>query len=334
MMEYGRRESEEGRSKTKNEDGIRKECDFSPSYLGLLETGELSRRAEALDARLEKCDLCPRACGVDRKSGKTGHCGIGDLPRVASINLHPWEEPPISGTRGSGTIFFSGCTLNCIFCQNYPISQLGVGRETNVEELASGMLELQKKGAHNINLVTSTHQMAAVVGALIPAARRGLRIPLVYNSSGYESVETLRLLDGIIDVYLPDIKYSDPETAKKYSGASDYVNRNREALVEMWRQTGPFQTDANGTAFRGMIVRHLVLPENLSGSDECFAFLARQIGSQVWVSLMNQYFPAHRGPTTPPLDRKTTEEEYEAAFAALTEVGILNGFVQDNLLCL
>ncbi len=303
-----------------------------PRYLNLLETGELSRRAEALDAKLERCDLCPRACGVDRKSGKTGYCGVGSLPRIASINLHPWEEPPISGTRGSGAVFFSGCTLECVFCQNYPISQLGVGRQTSVEDLASGMLELQKKGAHNINLVTSTHQMAAVVGALLLAARRGLRIPLVYNSSGYESVETLSLLEGIIDVYLPDIKYSDPQTAKKYSGAADYVSCNRQALVEMWRQAGPVRTDSEGIALGGMIVRHLVLPENLAGSKQCFLFLSRQIGPQVWVSLMNQYFPAHKGPSSPPLDRKTTVKEYEAAFDVMTQLGILNGFVQDDLL--
>ena len=305
---------------------------LSPSYLKLMETGELARRAEALDAKLRRCDLCPRTCGVDRTNGKTGYCGVGSQPRIASIYLHPWEEPPISGTRGSGTIFFSGCTLKCIFCQNYPISQLGVGRETSVEQLASGMLELQKKGAHNINLVTSTHQMAAVVRALLSAVRRGLRIPLVYNSSGYESVDTLRLLDGIIDVYLPDIKYSNPQTAQKYSGAADYVSCNRPALVEMWRQVGPIRTDSQGIALRGMIVRHLVLPGNLAGSDECFSFLSRQIGPQVWVSLMNQYFPAHKGPASPPLDRKTTQREYEAAFDAMTQLGILNGFVQDDLL--
>ena len=297
-------------------------------YLKLLATGELSRRAAALDARLHRCDLCPRACAVDRKSEKSGYCGVGSLPRVASICLHHWEEPPISGTRGSGAIFFSGCTLRCIFCQNYPVSQLGVGREMSVEALASGMLELQNKGAHNINLVTSTHQMPAVVSALLSAAHRGLRIPIVYNSSGYESLETLRLLDGIIDVYLPDIKYADPEIAKKYSGAADYVSYNREALVEMWRQAGPIRTDAQGIALKGMMVRHLVLPENLSGSGDCLSFLAQRFGPQAWVSLMNQYFPAHKGPSTPPLDRKPTEQEYEAAFAALTALGISNGFVQ------
>ena len=299
------------------------------SYLELFETGELLRRADALDARLGRCDLCPRACGVDRKNAKLGYCGIGSLPRVASINLHPWEEPPISGTRGSGTIFFSGCTLRCVFCQNYPISQLGVGREISVNDLAFEMLDLQNKGAHNINLVTSTHQMPAVVRALLSAARRGLRIPLVYNSSGYESIETLRLLDGIIDVYLPDIKYADSEIALKYSEAADYVSCNREALVEMWRQTGPLRTDTDGIAVKGMIVRHMVLPEDLSGSGECLSFLARRMGRQVWVSLMNQYFPAHKGTSTPPLDRKVTREEYEAVFSAMTGLGILNGFVQE-----
>jgi len=198
----------------------------------------------------------------------------------------------------------------------------------SVEDLASGMLRLQNKGAHNINLVTSTHQMPAVVHALLSAARRGLRVPLVYNSSGYECAETLRLLDGIIDVYLPDIKYSDPETAAKYSGAADYVRCNREAIVEMWKQAGPIRTDADGIALKGMMVRHLVLPENISGSRECLSFLARSIGPRVWVSLMNQYFPAHHGPSCPPLDRKTTEEEYESAFTAMTELGMLNGYVQ------
>ncbi len=302
--------------------------EISP-YLELSGSGELSRRAEALEARLSRCDLCPRACGVDRNRGKPGYCGVGNLPKIAAINLHHWEEPPISGTRGSGTIFFSGCSLKCIFCQNYPISQLGVGREMSVEDLASGMLEMQKKGAHNINLVTPTHQIAAIVRALAQAAHQGLHIPLVYNSSGYESVETLKLLDGVIDIYLPDIKYSDAQTAEKYSGAADYVSCNREALVEMWRQVGPIRTDAEGIAWKGMMVRHLVLPENLSGTGECLSFLAGRIGPQVWVSLMNQYFPAYRGLSAPPLDRKTTRKEYEAAFAAMTELGILDGFVQD-----
>lgn len=287
------------------------------------------RRAEILEARLANCDLCPRACRVDRSGGKIGYCGTGCLPKVASINLHPWEEPPISGAGGSGTVFFSGCTLKCIFCQNYPISQLGVGREISTEELAEGMLRLQNRGAHNINLVTATHQVAAVVRALTIAVPRGLSIPLVYNSSGYESLRTLEVLDGIIDIYLPDIKYSDPKTAQKYSGAADYVEQNRAVLLEMWRQAGPIRTDGDGIARKGMIVRHLVLPGGLSGTGESLAFLAERIGPDVWISLMNQYFPAHKGPVTPPLDRKATEEEYDAAFQAMTDLGFVNGFVQE-----
>ncbi len=299
-----------------------------PGYLDLFESGELLRRAKTLEEKLRRCDLCPRECGVDRTGGALGYCRVGGLPKVASINLHHWEEPPISGTGGSGTIFFSGCTLGCLFCQNYPISQMGVGNDLGLEELAAGMLQLQKKGAHNINLVTSTHQMPAVVNALVLAVPKGLTIPLVYNSSGYESIATLKLLEHIIDIYLPDIKYSDSRVAGKYSGAPDYVARNREALIEMWTQVGPLQCDDLGIAVKGMMVRHLVLPQNLAGSPQSFSFLAEQMGSRVWVSLMNQYFPAHKGPSTPPLDRKTTEQEYEAAFAALTQLGILNGFTQ------
>jgi len=300
-----------------------------PSYRALLDRGELMRRADMLRERLSRCDLCPRRCGVDRNSGKTGFCGVDHRIRIAAINPHPWEEPPISGTGGSGTVFFSGCTLRCIFCQNYPISQLGVGRVMSIEDLADAMLNLQKKGAHNINLVTSTHQMASFVHALAIAAGRGLEIPIVYNSSGYESVETLRMLEGIVDIYLPDVKYSDPQTAEKLSGAGDYVEHNRRALLEMWRQVGPLAADSRGIARKGMIVRHLVLPENLAGTVESLSFLVREIGPEVWVSLMNQYFPAYKGLAHPPLDRKTTDEEYDAAFDALVDLGILNGFAQE-----
>jgi putative pyruvate formate lyase activating enzyme len=300
-----------------------------PGYVYLYAEGELRRRAEALEAILNRCELCPRACGVDRNAGKTGFCGIDAQLKVASINLHHWEEPPISGTRGSGTVFFSGCTLKCVFCQNYPISQLGVGQMMSIEDLASGMVRLQKMGAHNINLVTSAHQMAGVVKSLLLAVPLGLRIPLVYNSSGYESLATLKILDGIVDIYLPDIKYSDSRLAQGYSGAGDYVGINRRALIEMWRQTGPIRTDENGVARKGMIVRHMVLPGGLAGTEESLAFLKHQLGPEIWISLMNQYFPAYKGTDLPPLDRKVTETEYETAFQALTDLGLLNGFVQD-----
>jgi putative pyruvate formate lyase activating enzyme len=198
-----------------------------------------------------------------------------------------------------------------------------------VEDLASGMLRLQKKGAHNINLVTSTHQMSAVVEALLLAVPLGLRLPLVYNSSGYESIDTLRLLDGIVDIYLPDIKYSDSSIADRYSRAPNYVRVNRKALLEMWRQTGPVRMDGRGIARRGMIVRHMVLPEGLSGTEQSLSFLAGEIGPEIWISLMNQYFPAHEAHRLPPLNRKVTEDEYEIAFGSLTALGFSNGFVQE-----
>lgn len=301
-----------------------------PGYMELFRSGELSRRARLLDESLERCVLCPRQCGVNRKAGKLGACGVGAEPRVAAMSIHPWEEPPLSGRRGSGTVFFSGCTLQCLFCQNFPISQLGVGRLLTVEELAEGMLRLQRKGAHNINLVTATHQMAAFLKALELAVPLGLRLPIVYNTSGYERVQILRLFQDVVDVYLPDIKYDSPLIAERLSGRADYVEANRAALREMWRQTGPLVCNGEGLAVGGVIVRHMVLPEDLSGTASCMAFLAREMGPAVWVSLMNQYFPAHKAHHMPPLDRKVTAEEYEAALQALYQAGLENGFVQEE----
>jgi putative pyruvate formate lyase activating enzyme len=299
-----------------------------PSYLALYEQGILAERARLLDDMLTSCTLCPRHCKVNRKAGRLGACGVDARPKVAAVNIHPWEEPPISGTRGSGTIFFSGCTLKCVFCQNYPVSQLGVGRQLSVEELAEKMLTLQRKGAHNINLVTATHQMAAVVEAMRLAIPCGFRLPLVYNTSGYERVEVLLLLEGIVDIYLPDIKYADPEVAQRCSSRVDYVECNRLALLEMWRQVGPLKLDAEGIAYRGMLIRHLVLPEELSGTQDNLAFLVEQIGPEIWISLMHQYFPAHEAVHTPPLNRKVTRQEYERAFRMVTDFGLENGFVQ------
>ena len=300
-----------------------------PGYRRLFEEGRLIERAKLLQEMLGACSLCPRRCGVDRNKGELGACGVDWRPKVAAISLHPWEEPPISGTGGSGTIFFSGCTLHCTFCQNYPISQMGVGRSISVHDLAAGMLRLQRRGAHNLNLVTAAHQMAAVVRALEIACSAGLRLPIVYNSSGYESLELLQLLDGIVDIYLPDIKYADPAAARFCSLREDYVQYNRSALLEMWRQVGPLEVDGRGIAVRGMLVRHMVLPANLAGTRDCLAFLRKTLGPKVWVSLMGQYFPAHRALRRPPLDRKVSRAEYDAAFQALLELNIENGFVQD-----
>jgi putative pyruvate formate lyase activating enzyme len=302
-----------------------------PRYLHLFETGELAERSRRLDEVLKHCTLCPVGCGVDRTAGGVGPCGADSRPRVASFYIHPWEEPPLSGDTGSGTVFFTGCTLRCVFCQNYPISQMGVGRVLTDEEFAVNLLRLQKRGAKNINLVTGTHQVAAFFRALLIAVPRGLRLPIVHNTSGYETVETLRLLEDVVDIYLPDIKYADALTAKKLSGREDYVRVNRRALLEMWRQVGPVKLGPDSLARRGMIVRHLILPEDLSGTRDCMTFLVEHMGPTVWVSLMNQYFPAHKAHDLPPLHRKATHAEYERAIQDLLDLGLENGYLQDCL---
>jgi len=302
---------------------------MAPSYLRLLESGELERRAEEALARLSSCRLCPRRCEVDRLAGERGYCRAGRQAVVASWNVHPWEEPPISGRRGSGTIFFSGCSGRCRFCQNYPISQLGVGRPVDEDELADMMLELQDRGCHNLNLVTPTHFVPQILNALVRAARQGLALPLVYNSSGYEEVETLRLLDGVVDIYLPDAKYADDQAAREFSGFLHYVEANRAALKEMYRQVGELQVDEEGTAIRGLIIRHLVLPGGVAGTPQVLSWIARELSPTVHVSLLSQYFPAHRALGHPLLGRKLTWEEYDAAIAAFEAAGLENGWLQE-----
>jgi putative pyruvate formate lyase activating enzyme len=253
------------------------------------------------------------------------------MPVVASANLHAWEEPPISGTRGSGTIFFSGCTGRCRFCQNYPISQLGVGREVSLEQLAQMMVRLQDRGAHNINFVTPTHYVAAILAALPIAVERGLCIPLLYNSSGFERVDTLRLLEGVIDIWLPDAKYASEEVGRSLSGFPDYPSHNQLALREMVRQVGDrLERDREGIARRGMIVRHMVLPHGLAGSREVLIWIATNLSPEVHVSLMSQYFPAYQCVDDDTLGRKVTAEEYEEAIAALDEAGLVNGWIQEQ----
>lgn len=302
-----------------------------PAYVALHRGGELQQRAAAAWASMAHCEVCPHRCGVDRLAGERGICGMGDLPKVSSWNLHAWEEPPISGSRGSGTIFFSGCTGRCRFCQNYPISQLGYGDVVSVARLAGMMLELQRKGAHNINLVTPTHFVPAILAALARAVRQGLRLPLVYNSSGYERVETLRLLEGVVEVWLPDAKYADDETARQLSGFKDYVEHNRAALREMYRQVGAeVVLDGSGLARRGLIVRHMVLPNALAGSQAVLAWLAQELDPRVHVSLMDQYFPAHRAVGDPVLGRKVSADEYASALEAFDASGLENGWYQQT----
>jgi putative pyruvate formate lyase activating enzyme len=256
---------------------------------------------------------------------------MGAHPKVSSWNLHPWEEPPISGTRGSGTIFFSGCTGKCRFCQNYPISQFGYGEVVTVERLAEMMLELQYQGAHNINLVTPTHFVPQILAALPHAIRRGLRLPLVYNSSGYERTATLRLLEGVVDIWLPDAKYSDAVTARRLSGFRGYVTYNRLALTEMKRQVGDdLVLDKDGLAQRGLIVRHMVLPGELSGTPEILNWIAAELSPRVHVSLMDQYFPAHRAIGDAILGRKITDAEYTSALHAFDSAGLERGWCQNT----
>jgi putative pyruvate formate lyase activating enzyme len=308
---------------------------IEPGYLTLHRSGELARRIEAAWAMLAPCQLCPHRCGVDRLDGDPGTgqgiCRMGRLPKVSSWNLHAWEEPPISGTRGSGTIFFSGCTGRCRFCQNYPISQFGYGAVVSVERLAGMMLELQRKGAHNINLVTPTHFMPHILAALPYAIRGGLHLPLVYNTSGYESVAALRLLESVMDIWLPDAKYAGDRIARHLSGFKDYVDTNRAALREIYRQVGDeLVLDENGLGVRGMIVRHMVLPDGLAGTGEVLHWIASELSPAVHVSLMDQYFPAHLAVGDPVLGRKITVAEYEAALAAFDAAGLENGWCQST----
>jgi len=278
---------------------------------------------------LSRCVLCPRKCRVNRVAGEIGYCKTGLLPVVSSYNLHFGEEPPISGFRGSGTIFFTHCNMRCIYCQNYPISQLGVGKEVTIERLAKMMLELQSRGAHNINFVTPSHLTVQIIAATRLARDEGLKIPIVYNTSGYDSLFQLRLLEGIVDIYLADMRYSDNKISLRYSDAPDYVEVNRRAIKEMHRQVGDLECDSEGIAKRGLIIRHLVLPEGYSGSEEIFNFLAKEVSKNTYVSLMSQYFPAYRAPEDPIIGRRITQREYDLARAAMLSSGLKNGWIQE-----
>ncbi|MFC1538836.1 radical SAM protein [Candidatus Latescibacterota bacterium] len=263
-------------------------------------------------------------------SGEKGKCRSGSMPVVASSSLHFGEEPPISGIHGSGTIFFSGCSGKCIFCQNYPISQIGTGNVISEEQLAGLMLNLQNRGCNNINFVTPTHFLPSIVSALFIAAKKGLKISLVYNTSGYERTEIIKLLDGIIDIYLPDSKYSDNDVALEISGFIGYVESNRSSLVEMFNQVGNLQIK-DDIALRGLIVRHLILPGNLSGTGEVLRFLAENISPDIYISLMDQYFPANKSLNHELLSRKITKNEYNIAIDMFYKSGLYNGWIQDHV---
>jgi putative pyruvate formate lyase activating enzyme len=302
---------------------------FEPSYLKSSRSGRLDEKCREAEELLSSCRLCPRQCGADRARNQKGFCRSGRLPIVSSYNAHMGEEPPISGSQGSGTIFFANCNMACVYCQNWPISQLGQGQEVSFDRLAGMMLELQERGCHNINFVTPSHMTAQILLALPIAIEQGFNLPLVYNSSGYDSLNSLKLMDGVVDIYLPDIRYCDPEESKKYSQAPDYPEVCRAALKEMWRQTGELQTDQNGIAQRGMIVRHLVLPNRLSQTREALTFLSNEISPALHLSLMAQYFPAHQTKSIPELDRRLNKEEYRQALDWLEEMRLENGWHQE-----
>lgn len=280
---------------------------------------------------LRQCKLCPRECGVDRLAGQKGRCGaVGETVKVARAALHYWEEPCISGSRGSGTVFFSYCPLQCVFCQNREISRGDAGKEISVSRLAEIFLELQAKQAHNINLVTPTHYVPQIVLALREAKEKGLSIPVVFNCGGYEKPETLKLLEGLVDIWLPDFKYVSSEHAAKYSHAADYLEWAKPALAEMVRQAGKPVFDIHGMMTRGVIVRHLVLPGMAKESKKILRYLHRTYGDRIYLSIMSQFTPLENVADYPEINRTVTESEYENLLDFAINIGIENAFIQEG----
>jgi len=296
--------------------------EFNPSYQKLHLSGELSHRAEKAQAMLAKCTLCGWECSVDRIKGEKGQCCSGRLARVSSFFPHHGEEKPISGMRGSGTIFFSRCNLHCVFCQNYDISQMDSGKEVSSKELADMMLMLQEQGCHNINLVSPTHVVPHILSALLIAVDEGLRLPLVYNTGGYDSLRTLKLLDGIVDIYMPDMKYADEANAQRYSKIPHYPQTNQVAVKEMHTQVGDLIQDEHGIALHGLLVRHLVLPSRIAGSEQIIKFLAEEISTQTYLNLMDQYRPEFHACDYSLINRRITLQEYQEVVRYAIENGI------------
>jgi len=284
-------------------------------------SGELERRVEAAYEQLHACNFCGRECGVDRYE-QPGDCRTGTRAVVASYGPHHGEERPLRGYRGSGTIFFAWCNLNCQFCQNYEISQLGHGDEVEPEDIAAMLLTLQNRGCHTINPVSPTHIVAPILAALLIAAEAGLRLPLVWNTGGYDSLAALALLDGVVDIYMPDIKYAAEETARRYSKVRDYPAINQAGVKEMHRQVGDLTLDRDGIALRGLLVRHLVLPGGLAGTDEIARFLAEEVSRDTYINVMDQYRPCYKASGLPPLDRRLTDAEYERALRQARDAGL------------
>lgn len=293
-----------------------------PGYLGLLHNGQLSTRAKVAHMRLSSCDLCPWNCQIDRTASQVGFCRTAEHARVASYGAHMGEERVLTGLNGSGTIFFSGCNLQCQFCQNHDISQSDAGQQVDAAELASIMICLQENGCHNINLVSPSHVVAQIMMAIWIAAKEGLRVPIVYNTGGYDSITTLKLLEGIVDIYMPDVKYGDSKIAQMYSRAPNYPQINQAAIREMHRQVGGLELDETGLAIRGLLVRHLVLPENLAGTDRIVRFLATEISPNTYLNMMDQYHPAYNSHALPKLKRRIGPDEWATAVSMARAAGL------------
>lgn len=299
-----------------------------PGY-NLLSEKEWANKINFFKNNLKKCRLCPRQCMVLRDEDKIGVCGAGKSIKIASFNLHFGEEPPISGIRGSGTVFFSGCTLNCIFCQNYPISQLKNGENYSIKNLADIFLGLEKRGAHNLNLVSPTPYLYHIVKAIFIARENGLNIPVVYNTSGYERKEIVEKLEGIVDIFMPDFKYSDENLSFKYSGVRDYVKNADPSIDEMFRQKGELLTDEDGIAEKGVIIRHLILPGNVKNSEDVLKIINKRKYKASYLSLMSQFFPAYRSVNDKNLKRRIYPEEYEKIRSLADSLGFEKGWFQD-----
>jgi putative pyruvate formate lyase activating enzyme len=293
-----------------------------PSYLFLLENGDLERRVATFKDMLKNCVLCPHQCQVNRLKGEKGYCQTLDNVIVSGSGPHFGEEDELVGYNGSGTIFFSHCNLKCVFCQNYEISYCGEGEEIDTNELADILLYLKNKGCHNINFVSPSHIVPQIVEAVFIAAKQGLDIPIVYNTGGYDLTDTLRLLEGIIDIYMPDIKFSDDELARKYIGVKDYYKIAKAAIKEMYRQVGDLKTDNRNIAYKGLLVRHLVLPQNLAGTEKIMEFIAKEISPYTYVNIMAQYYPEHKAYNYNELSRRISDEEYRKAIKAARTVGL------------
>ena len=278
---------------------------------------------------LRRCELCPHNCKVNRLNGEIGRCKCKDKVKIALASVHYYEEPCISGENGSGTIFFSGCNLNCKFCQNYEISQLGKGIEITIEELSDIFIKQQNKGVNKINLVTPTMYVYQIIEAIKRARKKGLDIPIIYNSNGYENIETIKKLNGYIDVYLPDLKYYDDEIAYKYSGINNYFENAKSAILEMQKQVGGPKLNENGIIQKGLIIRHLVLPNNIENSEKILRWIKSNINEEVYISIMAQYFPSYKAKQMNDINRKLSEEEYAKIEDLVYELDIKNGYMQE-----